>query len=119
DAKRPLDRKPVDLLALAGDAVHNAQAMAAQQQTDPQRRITLEVRPGVGTMDVTGDEARLRQVLANLLGNALDHTPASAAITVRLTPSADAVRIDVIDTGPGLPPEAAARVFERFYRTDD
>ncbi|WP_433204166.1 sensor histidine kinase [Nocardia sp. CA-107356] len=119
DAKRPLDRRPVDLLVLAGDAVHNAQAMAAQQQTDPQRPITLEVRPGAGTMDVTGDEARLRQVLANLLGNALAHTPATAAITVWLTPSADAVRVDVIDTGPGLTPEAAARVFERFYRTDD
>ncbi|WP_433679042.1 sensor histidine kinase [Nocardia sp. CA-119907] len=119
DAKRPLDRSPVDLLALAGDAVHNAQAMAARQQSDPKRPITLDIRPGVGTMDVTGDEARLRQVLANLLGNALAHTPATAAITVRLTPAADTVRIDVIDTGPGLTPEAAARVFERFYRTDD
>lgn len=117
DAKRPLDRSQVDLLTLAGDAVHNAQAIAARQQ--PQRPITLEVRPGAGTMDVTGDEARLRQVLANLLGNALAHTPATAAITVRLTPSPDDVRIDVIDTGPGLTPEAAARVFERFYRTDD
>ncbi|WP_433603431.1 sensor histidine kinase [Nocardia sp. CA-135953] len=117
DAKRPLDRRQVDLLTLAGDAVRNAQAMAARQQ--PRRSITLEVRPGVGTMDVTGDEARLRQVLANLLGNALAHTPATAAVTVRLTPSADDVRIDVIDTGPGLTPEAAARVFERFYRTDD
>ncbi|WP_433755430.1 sensor histidine kinase [Nocardia sp. CA-135398] len=117
DAKRPLDRRQVDLLTVAGDAVHNAQAMAARQQ--PQRPITLEVRSGAGTMDVTGDEARLRQVLANLLGNALAHTPTTAAITVRLTPSADDVRIDVIDTGPGLTPEAAARVFERFYRTDD
>lgn len=118
DAKRPLDRSPVDLLTLAGDAVHNAQAMAARQ-SDPQRKVTVEVRPGVGTMDVIGDEARLRQVLANLLGNALVHTPATAAITVRLTPSADEVRVDIIDTGPGLTPEAAARVFERFYRTDD
>ncbi|WUC07805.1 HAMP domain-containing histidine kinase [Nocardia sp. NBC_00565] len=119
DAKRPLDRSPVDLLTLAGDAVHNAQALAAQQKTEPQRPITLEVRPGVGTMDVTGDEARLRQILTNLLGNALTHTPATAAITVRLTPARDEVRIDVIDTGPGLTPEAAARVFERFYRTDN
>lgn len=119
DAKRPLDRGQVDLLSLAGDAVHNAQALAARQQSDRRRPITLEVRPGVGTMDVTGDEARLRQVLANLLGNALAHTPVTAAVMVRLTPSADEVRIDVIDTGPGLTPEAAARVFERFYRTDN
>jgi two-component system OmpR family sensor kinase len=121
DARRPLERQQVDLLALAGDTVHNAQAIAARQKTDPtdpDRPITLEVRAGDGTMDVIGDEARLRQILTNLLGNALTHTPADAPITVRLTPWADEVRIDVIDGGPGLSPEAAARVFERFYRTD-
>jgi two-component system, OmpR family, sensor kinase len=121
DARRPLERQQVDLLALAGDTVHNAQAIAARQKTDPtdpDRPITLEVRAGDGTMDVIGDEARLRQILTNLLGNALTHTPADAPVTVRLTPWADEVRIDVIDGGPGLSPEAAARVFERFYRTD-
>jgi two-component system OmpR family sensor kinase len=121
DARRPLERQQVDLLALAGDTVHNAQAIAARQKTDPadpDRPITLEVRAGDGTMDVIGDEARLRQILTNLLGNALTHTPADAPVTVRLTPSADKVRIDVIDGGPGLSPEDAARVFERFYRAD-
>ncbi|MFI6168739.1 sensor histidine kinase [Nocardia sp. NPDC051052] len=118
DEKRPLERKPVDLLALAGDAVHNAQAMAARQQTSPERRIGVVVNTGEGTMDVIGDGPRLRQVLANLLGNALAHTPPEAAVMVRLTPARDEVRIDVIDSGPGLSPDAAARVFERFYRTD-
>ncbi|WP_405136355.1 sensor histidine kinase [Nocardia sp. NBC_01388] len=121
DAKRPFERHPVDLLGLAGDAIHNARAAAARQQKDPaapRRRIDLEVIAGEGTMEVTGDATRLRQVLTNLLGNALNHTPVDAPITVRLTPSADDVRIDVIDTGPGLSPEAATRVFERFYRTD-
>lgn len=121
DARRPLEAEPVDLLALAGDAVHNAQAVAAHQQrsTDqPDRDIRLEICSGTGTLEVVGDEARLRQVLTNLLGNALTHTPAGTPVTVRLTPSAESVRIDVADKGPGLTPEAATRVFERFYRTD-
>ncbi|MQY26476.1 Adaptive-response sensory-kinase SasA [Nocardia sp. RB56] len=120
DAQRPLERRPVDLLTLAGDAVHNAQAMAAQQAgpDSPARPISLEIASGTGTLEVRGDEARLRQILANLLGNALTHTPAGTPVTVRLTPDVERVRIDVADKGPGLSAEAAARVFERFYRTD-
>ncbi|MCX4097412.1 sensor histidine kinase [Nocardia sp. alder85J] len=120
DAQRPLERKPVDLLTLAGDAVHNAQAMAAQQAgpDGPTRPISLEIASGTGTLEIRGDEPRLRQVLANLLGNALTHTPPGAPVTVRLTPCPEDVRIDVVDKGHGLSEEAAARVFERFYRTD-
>lgn len=121
DANRPLERRPVDLLALAGDAVHNAHAMAIRQEIDSKatgpRPIGLDVR-GPGTMVVSGDETRLRQVLANLLGNAITHTPPGTPITVRLSPGTDEVRVDVIDAGPGLSREAAARVFERFFRTD-
>ncbi|MGY2060274.1 HAMP domain-containing sensor histidine kinase, partial [Nocardia gipuzkoensis] len=113
DAQRPLQRVPVDLLSLAGEVVHGARAMA--QRAHP---ITLEIAPGTGTLEVRGDADRLRQVLVNLVGNAVSHTPPGTPITVRLTPAADEVRIDVADTGPGLSEEAAARVFERFYRTD-
>lgn len=120
DAQRPVERTPVDLLRLAGDAVHTARAVAAAQYPDgPRRPIDLRVDPGEGTTEVPGDEARLRQVLSNLLNNALTHTPPEAAVTVRLIPEPDEVRLDVIDTGPGLTPEQAERVFERFYRIDD
>ncbi|WP_405138196.1 sensor histidine kinase [Nocardia sp. NBC_01388] len=121
DANRPLARKPVDMLLIAGDTVHNAQAIAAKQKPAPDapdRSIRLEVLPGEGTLQVIGDETRLRQVLTNLVGNALTHTPVQARITVRLTPFPDEVRVDVVDGGPGLSPESAARVFERFYRAD-
>ncbi|WP_067825357.1 sensor histidine kinase [Nocardia inohanensis] len=120
DAQRPLDRKPVDLLMIAGDAVHNARAAAAHRDDGaptPGRSIELEIGPGAGTLQVSGDEARLRQILSNLLGNALTHTPAEAPITVRLSPFPDHVQVEVADGGPGLPPEAD-RVFERFYRGD-
>ncbi|RDI63800.1 sensor histidine kinase [Nocardia pseudobrasiliensis] len=113
DAQRPLQQAPVDLLSLAGEVVHSARAMA--EQAHP---IALDIAPGVGTLEVRGDADRLRQVLMNLVGNAISHTPPGTPITVRLTPAAEQVRIDVADTGPGLSREAAGRVFERFYRTD-
>jgi len=112
DAQRPLEYQQVDLLALASDAVHDAQAMA------PKRTVTMEVFDGPGTPEVLGDEARIRQVLSNLLVNALQHTPDSADVIVRVgTEDHDAV-IEVADRGPGMSEEDATRVFERFYRTD-
>lgn len=112
DAQRPLERRRVDLLALATDAVHDAQSIA------PQRTITMEVLDGPGTPEVLGDEARLRQVLGNLVANALQHTPDTARITVRVGTSAHDAVLEVADEGPGMTPEDAQRVFERFYRTD-
>lgn len=119
DAQRPLEQGVVDLLAVASDAVHGARALAAAADpAGPGRRIELEIQSGEGTLEVVGDAARLRQVLANLLNNALTHTPAEAAIAVRLTPTADDIVLEVADTGPGLPPEEAEHIFERFYRID-
>ncbi|WUI35529.1 HAMP domain-containing histidine kinase [Nocardia sp. NBC_00416] len=118
DAERPVEHAPVDLLALTSDAVHSARAVAAAQGRGD-RSIGFEVRPGTGTAEIPGDAARLRQVLANLLNNALVHTPVDATVTVRLTPDRDEVRLEVADTGPGMLPEQASRVFERFYRADD
>lgn len=112
DAQRPLEHTPVDLLALASDAVHDAQAI------DPQRTINLEVLDGPGIPEVLGDEARLRQVLSNLVANALQHTPHTADVTVRVGTSGDDAVIEVADKGPGMSQEDASRVFERFYRTD-
>ena len=112
DAQRPLERHRVDLLALATDAVHDAQSIA------PQREITMEVFDGPGTPEVLGDEARLRQVIGNLVANALQHTPESAGITVRVGTDDDNAVLEVCDEGPGMSQEDAHRVFERFYRAD-
>jgi two-component system, OmpR family, sensor kinase len=112
DAQRPLERHRVDLLALATDAVHDAQSIA------PKRTITMEVFDGPGTPEVLGDEARLRQVLGNLVANALQHTPEAAGVTVRVGTDGDNAVLEVCDEGPGMTSQDAQRVFERFYRTD-
>ncbi len=120
DQQRPLARQPIDLLSLAADAVHDARLLA------PARTIDLSVQPGAAFL-VIGDEPRLRQVIGNLMSNALTHTPDGTPIEVSIgsgtldprTPSSPpAVTLDVIDHGPGMTPEQAQRVFERFYRTD-
>jgi two-component system, OmpR family, sensor kinase len=112
DVQRPLEHHRVDLLALASDAVHDGQAI------DPNRTITLEVVDGPGTPEVLGDEPRIRQVLSNLVANALEHTPASADVVIRVGTEGDDAVLEVADQGPGMSPEDASRVFERFYRTD-
>ncbi|WP_439031585.1 sensor histidine kinase [Gordonia terrae] len=117
DAQRPLDVAPVDLLALAADAVQSARVAA------PDREIRLDVVTGDRPPVVSGDGPRLVQVLRNLIGNAVNHTPADASITVgvRVDESTDPgqVVLSVADTGPGLTAEDAAHVFERFYRGDE
>ncbi|WP_292981491.1 HAMP domain-containing sensor histidine kinase [Mycobacterium sp.] len=112
DAQRPIERKRVDLLALATDAVHDAKAVS------PGRVIAIDVMDGPGTPQVLGDEARLRQVVGNLMTNALQHTPDTAEITVRVGTIGDDAVLEVVDQGPGMSKEDALRVFERFYRTD-
>jgi two-component system OmpR family sensor kinase len=116
DHERPLDRSPVDLAVLAVDAVHDAHAVA------PDRAVGLRLPPAQAdepvAIPVLGDAARLRQVVGNLVNNAITHTPPDTRIEVRLrTAEAEGV-LEVADAGPGLPPEQAQRVFERFYRAD-
>jgi two-component system, OmpR family, sensor kinase len=112
DAQRPLERHRVDLLALASDAVHDARSIA------PKRSITMEVFDGPGTPEVMGDDARLRQVLGNLVANALQHTPETAGIALRVGTDDGEAIIEVCDEGPGMSQDDAHRVFERFYRAD-
>jgi len=107
---REPERAPVDLARVVSDAVNDARAAA------PEREITLG---SVDTLDVLGDDHQLRQVVANLLGNALRHTPDEARIDVRLTAGGGHASLAVIDDGPGLAPDIAAKVFEPFYRADD
>jgi two-component system OmpR family sensor kinase len=112
DEERPLVRSPVELRVLAVDAVSAARAVA------PDRKVTLEVAEGAGALNVLADESRLRQVIGNLMTNALTHTPAGTPVRLRLNSVGDNAVLEVIDAGPGLTGEQAERVFERFYRVD-
>jgi two-component system OmpR family sensor kinase len=112
DAQRELVRAPVDLVALAADAVHDARALS------PDRPVTLEVIHNGRVPVVLGDESRLRQVLSNLMTNALTHTPAGTPVTVGVATEPGWAVLSVRDQGPGLAPQDASRIFERFYRVD-
>ena len=109
DEGRPLDRQPVDLGVLAVDAAADARAVA------PDRVVEADVAEGV-TVDGDGDQ--LRQVLANLVGNALVHTPDGVAITVRVAAIGPRAIVEVHDDGPGMAADLVPRAFERFSRAD-
>ncbi|MFF2623898.1 sensor histidine kinase [Oerskovia jenensis] len=141
DAGRPLDREPVDLAALAIDAVADAHAAGRDHVWE----LDLPVAEGDGPVlggdgaaaegdalwadgddtfdlpDVTvvGDEARLRQVFANLLGNARVHTPPGTRVVVGVRPDGeDHVVLSVTDDGPGIPASLRPSLFQRFSRGD-
>jgi two-component system OmpR family sensor kinase len=109
DEGRPLAREAVDLGVLGVDAAADARAVA------PDRVVAADVTAGV---TVDGDEDRLRQVLGNLVGNALVHTPAGTAVSVRVHNGDGRAVVEVHDDGPGMPEELAGRAFERFSRAD-
>ncbi|GAB1694202.1 HAMP domain-containing sensor histidine kinase [Krasilnikovia sp. M28-CT-15] len=114
DRERPLTLVPVELPVLAVDAVHAAQATA------PERRIEVDIRDDADKLIAYGDDARLRQVIGNLVTNALTHTPPDAEVTVRVfREDGNRVALEVSDTGPGLTAAQRERVFERFYRADE
>jgi two-component system, OmpR family, sensor kinase len=108
DEVRAAPHGAVDVSVLARDAVDDARATA------PEREITLEA----ARADVTGDADQLRQVLANLLRNALVHTPAGTPIEVSVLRESGGVRLQVRDHGPGLPIDDADALFERFWRAE-
>jgi two-component system OmpR family sensor kinase len=110
DQERPLRFIPVDLLTVVADVVHDARAVATDRQID----LQVADAPPI----VSGDEARLHQVVQNLLTNALRHTPPGTPIETRLRTERRSAVIEVVDHGPGLDPQQRERVFERFYRVE-
>jgi two-component system OmpR family sensor kinase len=108
DEGRPLERKPVELDEVVGEAVDTALTV------DPERSIELDAQPA----QVLGDRDRLRQIVDNLLSNVRAHTPPATPVRVSVGTANGEALIEVADAGPGLSPDEAERVFERFYRAD-
>ena len=113
-ADLPLRLTPMDLRTLAADALHDLRAL------DPGRPVSL-TGPGGGPpggAPVLGDEARLRQVTSNLVGNAIAHTPPGTPVRIGVGTQDGLAVLELSDEGPGMSPEQAARAFDRFYRAD-
>jgi len=108
DEGRPLAREPVELDRVVAEAVDTALTV------EPERSISLDAEQAV----VLGDRDRLRQIVDNLLANVREHTPPETPVRVSVSTSDGTARIEVEDAGPGMAPEEAERVFERFYRAD-
>jgi two-component system, OmpR family, sensor kinase len=111
-AKLSLNTRPVDLTKLVNGQVETFSALAEQEHIN----LSADV-PSQHHM-ITGDPIRLSQILSNLIANALAHTPEGGAVNVALIPEADALTIQVKDTGEGIPSEHLPYIFERFYRAD-
>ena len=109
DQGRPLESERLDLAGVVAEAVDAARAV------EPGRPITAELDPEV---DVIGDRNRLRQVVDNLLTNIRLHTAEGAPARVRLSAAGGLAVLEVDDSGPGLDPAVASKVFERFFRAD-
>jgi two-component system OmpR family sensor kinase len=109
DQGRPLEMKPVDLQAIARDAAADAHAVA------PQRDVKVDAPSQVL---VTGDDIRLRQVVGNLMRNALVHTPGTTPVEISVSTENGFARLAVADHGPGLRQDELERIFEPFYRAD-
>ena len=107
DRHSSLDLTETDLAGLVRDAVADAQAV------EPDRPVNARTPP---SLVVVADEPRIRQVLANLLGNVREHTPPVTPVAVRLSAAGQGALLEVTDAGPGMDSEAAARAFDRFYR---
>jgi two-component system, OmpR family, sensor kinase len=109
DRQRPLELARVDVTAIVEAAVHAARVSA------PQRDISFDAS---GPVDVLGDSDRLRQVVDNLLANALRHTPDNAGVAVRVRGDDGSACLEVADHGPGVAAEEQAHIFEPFRRAD-
>ena len=113
DSQRPLEKGPVDLTVLAADAVQDARALDSTRQVRL-LGLTGDLQPTT----IEGDEARLRQVVTNLVGNAVNHTPHGTDIEIAVGSDAGRAKLEIRDHGPGVDPIKARKVFERFYRAD-
>lgn len=105
-----LERQPASMADLIADTVESFSALAGQ------RGVALRCSAEPGVDPVLVDARQIGRVLANLVGNALRHTPAGGAVTVQARPLANRIQVEVSDSGDGIPAEDLPRVFERFYR---
>src|SRR5262249_23543400 len=105
-----LEKRLIDAHALVNDAIERIASAAAE------RGMRVEVTEPGRPLGVLADSDRLRQVLANLLGNAVKYAAEGTTIGIRLTALSWIVEVKIVDSGPGIAPEQLAHVFDRYWR---
>ncbi|HEY6570633.1 MAG TPA: HAMP domain-containing sensor histidine kinase [Candidatus Limnocylindrales bacterium] len=108
----PLHREPVDLVEIAGDV------LAGQHAVADARRVELRLE-GDASLVADVDPVRVREILVNLVANAVRHTPAGGHVMIEVRADGGDALLTVVDTGEGIPPEELDRVFDRFHRRSD
>jgi signal transduction histidine kinase len=111
----PLQRSAFEVRPLVEQVVQDTHLHSVQRASSAVH-LSVAVEPANLTMDA--DQERIHQVLANLVDNAVRHSPPGGRVTVRAAESDAGVALEVADDGPGIPEDEATRVFERFYRSD-
>jgi len=110
--KAELKKEPVDLNQLVEEVIAQLSPQAERQ------KIVIIVKPAADLPTVPADKGRVRQVIANLVHNAIKFTPAGGRITIATRALGESAAVDIADTGIGIPREELSRVFERFYKGD-
>ncbi len=110
-----LNFKAVDLKQIAEEVIAEFQ----RRSKEDNKAMTITLETPASLTEVQGDALRIRQVLSNLVSNGYNYTPANGQVMVRLVPGEGEVRIDVVDTGVGIPLKTQKRIFERFFRGED
>jgi len=105
-----LQREPMDVTDLMKEVVDSFEAEATRLS------VSLQLDAPPDPVTVEADAVRIKEVLANLLANALSHTPAGGSVRLALSSAADAVSVSVADTGSGMSADDVARMFDRFYK---
>jgi two-component system sensor histidine kinase BaeS len=106
----PVEEEPVDLGVIVGEVARTMSPAFAD------RRVRLITHAPPGAITVHGHPERLKQVLVNLLDNALRHSPPASTVTVTVQSDRGVPYLEVSDQGSGIPPEDLPRIFDRFYR---
>ena len=108
-----MDQTPISVLEIVTHRIEEIRPQADEKS------IQLALTAPESLPDILGDEARMGQVFTNLIGNAIKFTPNNGEVSVKVEADGNLLHVEVIDTGPGIPPEERQKIFDKFYQLSD